>query len=82
MLFSSKFYDSSSVTDDFRSVTDDFRSVTDDFRSVTDNSRMTLQLVTTFTIAIYDRQIFIVQGTGCNAPVRLSWKNGFVAKCY
>jgi hypothetical protein len=43
---------------------DDYRSVIDNSRSVIDDSRVMLQLVTSFTIVIYDHHIFIAQATG------------------
>ncbi len=52
------------LIDDSRSVIDNSRSVIDNSRSVIDDSRVMLQLVTSFTIVIYDHHIFIAQATG------------------
>ncbi len=48
----------------FCSIIDNSRLVIDDSNSIIDNARVTLQLVASFTIAIYNCHIFIVQAIG------------------
>ncbi len=48
----------------FSSIIDNSRLVIDDSKSIIYNSRVTLQLVASFTIAIYNCHIFIVQAIG------------------
>ncbi len=56
--------DSGSIIDDSGSIIDDSGSIIDDSGSIIDDSIVMLQLVTSFTIVIYNHHIFIVQDTG------------------
>ncbi len=47
-----------------RSIIDDSRSVIDDSKNIIDDSIVTFQLVASFTIDIYNQDIFIAQDTG------------------
>ncbi len=59
MFSKSTVDDSRSIMDDSRSIIDDSRSIIDDSRSILDNSGVRFQLAASFTIIIYDYQIFI-----------------------
>jgi hypothetical protein len=59
MFYGSTIDDSRSIIDNYRSIIEDSRSIIDDSRSIIDNSGVRLQLAASFTIIIYDYQIFI-----------------------
>jgi hypothetical protein len=54
------FNDSRSIFDDSRSIIDDSRSIFNDSKNVIDDSIVTLQLVASLMIVIYDCNITIV----------------------
>jgi hypothetical protein len=47
-----------------RSVIGNYRSLIDDAKSIIDESRVTFQLVASFTVVIYNRHMYVVQTTG------------------
>jgi hypothetical protein len=51
---------SKSIIDDSRSIIDESESIIDDSTRITDDFKVTLQLVASFMIIIYDAYIFIV----------------------